>query len=196
MRPRTLSERRRLYLLARVLVARHYRRALTLDALARALSCSPRQLQRAYAQFGGSTFQEDLLARRMAAATELLARQPIPVRDVARLVGYSQGSHFARIFARRYGVSPARYRERVRATQSVAVRADPAAVEPAAGSAVSAPAAGSAGSASALGSFTRIAVPPPGAASAAIVPPCCSTTWRTIASPSPEPGRPRASAPR
>lgn len=203
MRARTLSERRRLYLLARVLVARHYRRALTLEALARALSCSPRQLQRAYAQFGGSTFQEDLLARRMAAAVELLARQSIPVRDVARLVGYSQGSHFARVFARRYGVSPARFRERVRvlaseagAAQSVAVRAGPAAVGPAVGSAMSAPTPGSAGKDSALGSFTRIAVPPPGAASAAIVPPCCSTTWRTIASPRPEPGRPRASAPR
>jgi AraC-like DNA-binding protein len=120
MRPSTLSERRRLYLLARVLVARHYRRALTLEAVAQALSCSPRQLQRAYAQFGGSTFQEDLLARRMAAAAELLARQPIPVRDVARLVGYCHGSHFARVFARRYGLSPARFRERARVTQGVA----------------------------------------------------------------------------
>jgi AraC-like DNA-binding protein len=160
MRPRTLSERRRLCLLARVLVARHYRRALTLDAVARALSCSPRQLQRAYAQFGGSTFQEDLLARRMAAATELLACQSIPVRDVARLVGYSQGSHFARVFARRYGVSPARYRERARATRSGAP----------------APAAGSAGRGSLRGSSTRMTVPPPEAASARIVPPCCSTT--------------------
>ena len=114
MRPDTLRERQRLYLLARVLVARHYRRALTLSAVARALSCSPRQLQRAYAQFGDSTFQEDLTARRMAAAAELLAGQAIPVRDVARLVGYSGGSHFARAFRRRYGLSPARFRERAR----------------------------------------------------------------------------------
>jgi two-component system response regulator YesN len=114
VRPDTFSERRRLYLLARVLVARHYRRELTLREVARALSCSPRQLQRAYAQFGQSTFQEDLTARRMAAAAELLARQAIPVRDVARLVGYSGGSHFARAFRRRYGLTPARFRERVR----------------------------------------------------------------------------------
>jgi AraC-like DNA-binding protein len=114
VREATLAERRRLYLLARVLVKRHYRRELTLAALARALSCSPRQLQRAYAQFGGSTFQEDLTARRMAAAAELLAGQAIPVADVARLVGYSGGSHFARAFRRRYGLSPARYRERAR----------------------------------------------------------------------------------
>jgi AraC-like DNA-binding protein len=113
VREGTLSERRRLYLLARVLVKRHYRRELTLTAVARALCCSPRQLQRAY-ELGGSTFQEDLTAQRMAAAAELLAGQAIHVADVARLVGYSGGSHFARAFRRRYGLSPARYRERAR----------------------------------------------------------------------------------
>jgi AraC-like DNA-binding protein len=114
VRTATLSERRRLYLMARVLVKRHYRRELTLAAVACALCCSPRQLQRAYAQFGGSTFQEDLRARRMTAAAELLAEQAIPVADVARLVGYSSGTHFARAFRRRYGLSPARFRERAR----------------------------------------------------------------------------------
>ena len=113
MRPRTLAERRRLYLLARVVVARHYRRRLTLAVVAGALSSSPRQLQRAYEQFGGIGFHEELLARRMAAAAELLIEQrAIPVSDVARLVGYRQSSHFASAFRRRYGLSPARFRER------------------------------------------------------------------------------------
>jgi len=109
----TLPARRRLYLLARVVVARHYRRELTLAMVAGAVSSSPRQLQRAYAQFGEMTFREDLLARRMAAAAELLVEQrSIPVRDVARLVGYRQAPHFARAFRRRYGMPPARFRER------------------------------------------------------------------------------------
>ncbi len=112
MRSETLDTRRRLYLLARVVVARHYRRPLTLVGVAEALSSSPRQLQRAYAQFGETTFEEDLLARRMTAAAELLIEQrAIPVRDVARLVGYRQAPHFARAFRRRYGLSPASFRE-------------------------------------------------------------------------------------
>ncbi len=120
MHSRTVSERRRLYLLARVVVARHYRSELTLAVVAHALCSSPRQLQRAYAQFGELTFREDLTARRMAAAAELLAAQrSIPVRDVARLVGYRQAPHFARAFRRRFGLSPARFRER-------AIRAGPA----------------------------------------------------------------------
>jgi AraC-like DNA-binding protein len=113
MRAQTLEARHRVYLLSRVIVARHYRRALTLAVVAGALASSPRQLQRAYEQFGESTFSEDLLARRMAAAAELLIEQrAIPVSDVARLVGYRQGSHFAAAFRRRYGLSPARFRER------------------------------------------------------------------------------------
>jgi AraC-like DNA-binding protein len=111
VRTQTLSARRRLYLLSRVVVARHYRMELTLPVVADSLASSPRQLQRAYAQFGEMTFSEDLLARRMDAAAQLLLEQrSIPVRDVARLVGYRHAPHFARAFTRRYGCSPARFR--------------------------------------------------------------------------------------
>jgi AraC-like DNA-binding protein len=122
MRPDTLAERRRLYLLARVVVSRHYRRELTLAEVARALASSPRQLQRVYEQFGEMTFREDLLARRMAVAAELLVEQrAIPVSHVARLVGYRQAPHFAHVFRRRYGLSPARFRaEALRAEAAAA----------------------------------------------------------------------------
>jgi AraC-like DNA-binding protein len=111
VRPETIRSRQRLYLLARVVVARHYRRELTLEMVARALCSSPRQLQRAYAQFGEESFSEDLRARRMVAAAELLMEQrSIRVAEVARLVGYSHSSHFAKAFKRRYGCSPARFR--------------------------------------------------------------------------------------
>jgi len=93
-------------------VARYYRRPLTLAAVASAISTSPRQLQRAYARFGDS-FGEDLFARRMSVAAQLLVEQrAIPVSDIGRLVGYPHSSHFARVFRRRYGLSPAMFRER------------------------------------------------------------------------------------
>ncbi len=112
MRSETIASRRRLYLLARVVIARHYRRELTLDVVARGLASSPRQLQRAFEQFGETSFREDLLARRLAVGAQLLVQQrSIPVEHVARLVGYSQAPHFASAFRRRYGMSPARFRE-------------------------------------------------------------------------------------
>lgn len=126
----TFAERRRLYLLSRAVVARHYRQPLTLTALATTLCSSPRQLQRAYAQFGESSFHEDLLARRMAAAADLLSQQPtIAVRDVARLVGYRHASHFASSFRRRYGLSPARFRQRARTHRAASRVPSPEAVK-------------------------------------------------------------------
>lgn len=111
MRPHTLAQRRRIYLLARVIVERHYRQELTLARVAHALATSPRQLQRAYEQFGHESFREDLFARRMRVAADLLIDQPaIPVAQVARLVGYRQPPHFARAFRQRYGNAPAAFR--------------------------------------------------------------------------------------
>jgi AraC family transcriptional regulator of adaptative response / methylphosphotriester-DNA alkyltransferase methyltransferase len=111
MRPSTIEQRRRLYQLARVVIARHYSRPLTLNEVARALATSPRQISRAYAQFGEVTFREDLLTRRLNVAAQLLVEQPaIPIRDVARLVGYRQAPHFAKAFRRRYGLTPASFR--------------------------------------------------------------------------------------
>jgi AraC family transcriptional regulator, regulatory protein of adaptative response / methylphosphotriester-DNA alkyltransferase methyltransferase len=111
VRPSTIEQRRRLYMLARVVIARHYRRPLTLDAVARALASSPRQLTRAYAQFGEVSFREDLLAHRLNVGARLLIEQPaLSVREVARLVGYRQAPHFAQAFRRRYGLTPVAFR--------------------------------------------------------------------------------------
>jgi len=178
---RTLQSRRRLYLLARVVVARNYRRRLTLAAVARAVSSSPRQVQRAYAQFGQTGFHEDLLARRMAAAAELLAEQPaIAVRDVAQLVGYRHAPHFASAFRRRYGLAPARFRQRARAhrVSAQAVERSRAPVSSAGDSerCVDAGAEGWDSIASAPGRRRHISVPPPATDSAATLPPCCCAT--------------------
>jgi AraC family transcriptional regulator of adaptative response / methylphosphotriester-DNA alkyltransferase methyltransferase len=116
MRASTIERRRRLYLQARVVIARYYRRPLTLEKVAHALASSPRQVSRAYAQFGERTFREDLLSRRLSVAAQLLIEQPaISVRDVARLVGFRQAPHFAKAFRLRYGLTPAAFRAEGRA---------------------------------------------------------------------------------
>jgi AraC-like DNA-binding protein len=129
MRASTMIERRRLYLTARVVVKRYYARQLTLEAVAKALATSPRQLVRAYDQFGDRSFGEDLRRRRMEAAAELLVDRRLSIAEVARLVGYRQPPHFARRFRVSYGVSPSVYREelrrRVREGRTVSMDAAP-----------------------------------------------------------------------
>jgi AraC-like DNA-binding protein len=111
-REQTVQALAELYLQAQKVVERHYRGALTLPAVARALAVSPRQLQRAYDEVGLTTFAAELRAVRLRNAAELLARQPLTVTDVARLVGYRQPSHFVKAFKRRYGTTPGAFRDR------------------------------------------------------------------------------------
>ncbi len=118
MRMRTLEQQRRLYLQVRLLVERHYAKRLTVSAVARALATSPRQIQRAYAQFGELTFREDLAAQRMRAAAELLSQPALPVAVVARLVGYRQPSHFSKAFRSHYAIPPARFRSELRRSRT------------------------------------------------------------------------------
>lgn len=114
MRPNTLRERHLLYVRARLVVERQYATPLTVEAVAQALASSPRHLQRAFAEFGDGTFQDELIARRMTAATTLLSRYSIPISNVAARVGYRAPHRFARAFRRRYGVPPSVFRAELR----------------------------------------------------------------------------------
>ena len=113
-RARTAESLAGLYRESCAIVQRHYRRPLTVAVVARALASSPRQLQRAFWEVGGTSFSAYLRAVRLRNAAELLARQPLTVRQVSLLVGYRQSAHFAKAFRRRYGVTPAEYRVRAR----------------------------------------------------------------------------------
>jgi AraC family transcriptional regulator, regulatory protein of adaptative response / methylphosphotriester-DNA alkyltransferase methyltransferase len=113
-RARTAEGLTGLYRESCAIVLRHYRRPLTVAVVARALASSPRQVQRAFDEVGETSFSAFLREVRLRNAAELLARQPLTVRQVSLLVGYRQPAHFAKAFRRRYGVTPAQYRDRVR----------------------------------------------------------------------------------
>jgi AraC-like DNA-binding protein len=115
VRSRTLDDRRRLYQLALIAIRRHYDLPLTLEALARGLGSSRRQLQRAFAQFSRRSFHEELTEERMRVAAQLLLRRELSVAAVARSVGYRHVPSFAAAFRRRHGASPGRFRSQAHA---------------------------------------------------------------------------------
>ncbi|MER5731557.1 AraC family transcriptional regulator [Streptomyces sp. NPDC002138] len=59
----------------------------------------------------GEGVKEYLLGIRLSRAKELLARTDLPVAGVARRVGYEDAAYFSRLFSRRVGVAPGRFRE-------------------------------------------------------------------------------------
>jgi AraC family transcriptional regulator, regulatory protein of adaptative response / methylphosphotriester-DNA alkyltransferase methyltransferase len=111
-RPTTTRLRRSLFEEAVAIVEREYADDLALDDIARRVATSRRQLQRAYAEVGDTTFREHLTQVRMERAGELLRRGGMTIREVAHRVGYRQPAQFAKAFRRHHGAAPSDYRTR------------------------------------------------------------------------------------
>lgn len=109
-RPSTISLRGSLFNDAVAIVAAEYGRQLELDEVARRVATSRRQLQRAFAEIGNTTFRTHLTEVRMARAAEMLTLGGRSVREIAANVGYRQPAQFAKAFRRHYGCSPSEYR--------------------------------------------------------------------------------------
>jgi AraC-like DNA-binding protein len=113
-RPATIRHRTSLYEDATAIVEAEYAADLSLDDIARRVASSRRQLQRAYAEIGQTTFRDHLTAVRMRRAAEMLNGRGLTVREVAHRVGYRQPAQFAKAFRRHHDVSPSAYRSRSR----------------------------------------------------------------------------------
>ena len=109
-RPTTTRLRTSLYEDSVRIVEEEYASDLSLDDIAHRVASSRRQLQRAYAEIGGTTFRDHLTSIRMSRAAELLRSERLSVREVAARVGYRQPAQFAKAFRRQLGVAPSEYR--------------------------------------------------------------------------------------
>jgi transcriptional regulator GlxA family with amidase domain len=114
-RPATVQLRSSLFEDAVAIVEREYASELSLDDIARRVASSRRQLQRAYAEIGNTTFRDHLARVRMDRAAEMLASRTLTVREIAHRVGYRQPAQFAKAFRRYQGVAPSDYRAGVNA---------------------------------------------------------------------------------
>jgi AraC-like DNA-binding protein len=109
-RPSTIRLRASLLSEANAIVDREYASELSLDDIARRVASSRRQLQRAYAEIGRTTFRDHLTRVRMERAAEMLAARTLTVREVAHRVGYRQPAQFAKAFRRHRGVAPSDFK--------------------------------------------------------------------------------------
>lgn len=109
-RTSTQRQRRALHDEAVALIAAGCGEPLTLDAVAHAIATSRRQLQRAFAEVGHTTFSAHLTAARMDRAALLLLRTPASIGEVSRHVGYQDASQFTKAFKRRHGRTPSQLR--------------------------------------------------------------------------------------
>ena len=109
-RPATIRHRTSLFEDAVAIVEDEFASDLSLDDIARRVASSRRQLQRAYAEIGDTTFRDHLTRIRMDRAAEMLSARGLTVREVAHRVGYRQPAQFAKAFRRYQGVAPSAFR--------------------------------------------------------------------------------------
>ncbi|WP_455354312.1 helix-turn-helix domain-containing protein [Streptomyces sp. SYSU K217416] len=72
---------------------------------------TPAELRTAVRRGAGCSPKDYLLGIRLGRAKELLAATELPVAAVARRVGYDDPAYFSRLFTRRVGTAPVRFRE-------------------------------------------------------------------------------------
>jgi AraC family transcriptional regulator, regulatory protein of adaptative response / methylphosphotriester-DNA alkyltransferase methyltransferase len=108
-RQSTIDRRRQLFEEAAQLIQRDFAEGLALDDVARRVASSRRQLQRAFAEAGETSFRSYLQRVRMGRARELLREGSLPVHDVASSVGYRQPAQFAKAFRRHHGKAPSTF---------------------------------------------------------------------------------------
>jgi AraC-like DNA-binding protein len=90
---------------------------LTLNELVTKVQCTPRHFSRVFNEVVGMSFRKKQSEVRLLRAQELLATTESKVLEVAMESGFQSVSLFNLMFKRRFGVTPGRWREKVRANK-------------------------------------------------------------------------------
>ena len=92
------------------LIREHVTSGIALAELAKACGLSPSTFVRGFKKSMGAPPHQWLLQRRVERSIELMRDRSLQLADVALSAGFSDQSHFTRVFARKMGVSPGAWR--------------------------------------------------------------------------------------
>ena len=92
---------------------------LSFSDLVSKTGCSPRHVSRLFTELVGMSFREKQVELRLTRACELLANSDFKLVDVALESGYPSASLFSLIFKQRFGISPGRWRDRIKKRKSL-----------------------------------------------------------------------------
>ncbi len=94
-------------------ILKNYMKPLTLEEVAQQVHLSPAYFSYLFSREQGQTFTEFVTAARLEEAKKLLSSAlTLSISDIARQVGYEDANYFSRVFKKKTGTTPARYRKR------------------------------------------------------------------------------------
>ena len=86
---------------------------MSLDLLADHFSVSATQISRLFRNATGESFKDFMIRKRILYARHLLQSENIPVAELCTRVGYTNVSHFIKVFKAQTGLTPAAWRKNV-----------------------------------------------------------------------------------
>lgn len=93
-------------------VEKHYLEySMSLDMLADHFSISSSQISRVFKNATGEAFKDYIVRKRIVRARELIMTENISVAELCSRVGYTNVSHFIKVFKGQVGITPAAYRK-------------------------------------------------------------------------------------
>lgn len=86
---------------------------VTLMELSQFFNYSERQMARILKEYTGRNFTDLVQNIKMSRACELLRNPQISIQEIIDTVGYSNSSHFYRLFKKQYQITPTEYRKQI-----------------------------------------------------------------------------------
>lgn len=88
----------------------HFGDRVTVAGMAKKAACSVRHLRRLFQEALGMSPKRWLIERRLQRVAHLLAHTDLPIKAIAAECGFEDLPHFHRLFRRRFGQSPSKFR--------------------------------------------------------------------------------------
>ncbi len=95
----------------RFISSNHGDQRMCAEAVAAAGGVSRRQMERLFVREVGHSIHDEMVATRLAHVKDLLRRSNLSMAEIAGRTGFTRPGYLHRVFLRRFGVTPARYRD-------------------------------------------------------------------------------------
>ena len=84
---------------------------LSVARITQSTNVSKSTLYRNFHSYFGCTINEYITKRRLEYAHSLLGTTQLGIEEIARTAGFSGATHFGKLFKKKYGVTPLKYRK-------------------------------------------------------------------------------------
>jgi AraC-like DNA-binding protein len=92
-------------------ISEHMSEPITLEEIGRAVFLTPNYCNTIFRRAMGTTIMQYLLTQRMQEAKELLAHSDVPMKEIARRLGYREYNYFSSQFKKFTHLTPSQFRE-------------------------------------------------------------------------------------